>query len=118
MKLLILGIVAIIIVTFTYLTVVRSGTAPIFSASQSKIESTQAEPIRTAKKIYQDKKNQKVDMEKSPCLSDDMGDGYALDIAHNPRISLDDQVQCDSIKSGKLTHFVEMTPDGKILRIQ
>lgn len=118
MKLILLGLLAIIIVGYTAFTIIRpTSSVNIFAGSQ-KVESTQAVSIRSAKKIYADKKAQNTDFDQSPCLSEDMGNGYALDIAHNPREQIDDQVQCSSYQNGSVKHFVEMSPDGNILRIQ
>jgi hypothetical protein len=117
MKLIVLGVIAIIAVGYTMFILFGQRSSPLFQGSQ-KIESAQADAIRTSKKTYKEKKDQKVDMEASPCLSEDMGNGYALDIAHNPRLSIDEQNQCNSYKSGTVKHFVEMTPDGSILRIE
>lgn len=118
MKLILLGLLAVIIVGYTAFTIIRpSSSANIFAGSQ-KIESTHAEAIRQSRKIYSDKKAQKVDFDQSPCLSEDMGNGYALDISHNPREQIDDQVQCSSYQNGTVKHFVELSPEGNIMRIQ
>jgi hypothetical protein len=117
MKLIILGLIALIVVGFTMFSLFRPASIPTLQGG-GKIESAQAESIRLAKKIYKEKKDQKVEMEASPCLSEDMGNGYALDIAHNPRIPKDDQVKCESVKTGKTKNYIEMTPDGTIIRIE
>ncbi len=119
MKLLLLGLLAIIIVGYTAFTIIKpTSSANIFAGSQKKIETVQADALRRAKKLYTDKKTARTDFEQSPCLSENMGDGYALDIVHNPREQIDDQIVCSEFQQGKVRHIVEMTPDGNILRVQ
>ncbi|MDQ3239375.1 MAG: hypothetical protein M3P33_02520 [bacterium] len=118
MKLVFLGLIAILVVGFTMFSVIKPNALPAFSKNSSnKIESTHLSPIRTAKEVYKDKKEKNVDMSKSPCLSDDMGNGYALDVSHNPKIAIDDQNKCETYQSGQVKHIVEISPDGKINRI-
>jgi hypothetical protein len=117
MKLILLALVAVILVGYIAFTIIRPSSLSIFKGS-SKIESVQAAAIRTSKKIYSDKKAQNTDFEKSPCLSEDMGNGYALDIVHNPREQIDDQTYCIGFQQRTVAHIVEMTPEGNILRVQ
>jgi len=116
MKLLLLGIVAIIVVGYTAFSLFRPGSVPVFGTNK-KIEAIYAEPMRLAKNVYKEKKNQKTDFSQSPCLSEDLGDGYSLDVVNNPRTILDDQNKCQSYQTGKTQHIIEMTPDGEIERI-
>jgi len=46
-------------------------------------------------------------------------DTYAVDIVHVPRTREDDKEanQCESIRTGQLSHFIELDKDGKIVRI-
>ncbi|MDQ3099343.1 MAG: hypothetical protein M3Q44_06360 [bacterium] len=119
MKLVLLALLGVVIVGYTAFTIIRpSSSMNFFAGSSTKIETVQASPIRSSKKIYADKKSQNTDFEKSPCLSEDMGNGYALDIVHNPREQIDDQVYCTGFSQGNVKHIVEMTPDGSILRVQ
>jgi hypothetical protein len=117
MKLIALAIVAVILVGFTVYSMSRPGQLN-FGPMTGKIESTEAEPIRKAKTLYQNSKKNKVDFSASPCLSEDIGGGWAVDIIHNPRIVKDDEVQCTAYEEGKVTHIVEMTPDGNVVRAE
>jgi hypothetical protein len=118
MKLIFLGIVAIIIVGYTAYNMFGASKAGSLFANTSRVETVQAQPIRAAKKVYQDKKTQKTDFDQSPCLTEDMGNGYALDIVHNPRMLIDDQNKCRAYEDGSVKHLVEMTPDGTIVTIR
>lgn len=58
---------------------------------------------------------------KGPCLSDEYGfkiKDWACDIAHNPRIAVDNDPknQCKSILNGTVNHFVEVDENCNIIR--
>jgi hypothetical protein len=62
------------------------------------------------------------DLDGGPCLSErlpGMSD-WAVDIAHDPRRPVDDQPanQCRSFREGATHHFVELTPDGTLIRAE
>jgi hypothetical protein len=64
----------------------------------------------------------KRDLSSGPCLSEGL-DGlsdWVVDIAHDPRQPVDDQPanQCQSFRDGETHHFVELTPDGRLIRAQ
>jgi hypothetical protein len=55
-----------------------------------------------------------------PCLSGSLPgmSDWAVDVAHDPRQPVDDQPanQCQSVRDGRTHHFVEVTPDGKLIQ--
>ena len=57
----------------------------------------------------------KIDLSNGPCLGK-IADDWVLDIAHIPREDIDNlpENQCADYSSGKVHHFVEMTPKGEI----
>jgi hypothetical protein len=62
----------------------------------------------------------KRDFSSGPCLSESLPglSDWAVDIAHDPRQPVDDQPanQCQSFREGQTHHFVELTPDGQLIR--
>jgi hypothetical protein len=76
--------------------------------------------ISAAKFIYAGKAKQ--DLSAGPCLSESVPglSDWAVDIAHDPRQPVDDQPpnQCQSFRDGETHHFVELTPDGQLIRAQ
>lgn len=54
-----------------------------------------------------------------PCIAENVVPGWVIDIAHEPRLPVDDlpENQCAAYRDGTATHFVELSPEGKILRI-
>ncbi len=76
--------------------------------------------VAAAKFIYAGKA--KEDLSSGPCLSEAIPGltDWVVDIAHDPRQAIDDQPanQCQSFRDGKTRHFVELTPDGQLIRAQ
>ncbi|MBU0648128.1 hypothetical protein KJ855_03020 [Patescibacteria group bacterium] len=56
---------------------------------------------------------------KGPCLGW-LNDEWVVDISHNPRQPVDDNLanQCDQYYSGEAKHFIELSPDNKIIKMQ
>ena len=75
------------------------------------------EILKNALNLYVTKKEQGVDFSNGPCLGK-IADDWVLDIAHDPRQPVDDkaQNQCKDFKEGKVNHFIELDPDGKLIR--
>jgi hypothetical protein len=76
--------------------------------------------IAAAKFIYAGKA--KEDLSAGPCLSEGIPgvSDWVVDIAHDPRQAVDDAPanQCQSFRDGETHHFVELTPDGQLIRAQ
>jgi hypothetical protein len=57
-----------------------------------------------------------------PCVSESLPGlpDWVADIAHNPRLPLDDQPanQCQRFRSGQAHHFVELDENGELIRAQ
>jgi hypothetical protein len=64
----------------------------------------------------------KRDLSTGPCLSESLPglSDWAVDVAHDPRQAVDDEPanQCQSYRDGDTHHFVELTPDGQLIRAQ
>lgn len=63
--------------------------------------------------------NSHTNLSNGPCLGK-IDTDWVLDIAHIPRESVDDlpQNQCTEYRSGKVHHFVEMSPKGEIIVVR
>lgn len=68
--------------------------------------------------LYLKNKKANINFTSGPCLG--TVDGYAVDIAHSPRQAIDDlpKNQCPNYVNGKVTHFVELTEGGSIIRVK
>jgi len=75
--------------------------------------------FKNALNLYIQKKQEGVDMENGPCLGR-VAEDWVLDIAHDPRVAADDkpQNQCQDYVNGKVKHFIELDPSGKLIRKQ
>lgn len=62
---------------------------------------------------------EKKDLSTGPCLGEISSD-WVLDVAHLPRVAIDNlpQNQCADFLSGKVHHFVEMSPQGEVIKVE
>jgi hypothetical protein len=63
------------------------------------------------------------DLSSGPCVAEHLPGNlsdWAVDVAHDPRQPVDDDPanQCQSFRDGDTHHFVELTPDGDLIRAQ
>lgn len=74
--------------------------------------------INQAKHLYRGEKESGRDLSNGPCLSDALLPGWVVDIAHDPRLPIDDLPgnQCPAYREGKAQHFVELDPEGNLIR--
>lgn len=60
---------------------------------------------------------QGVNLSSGPCLSNNVSQDYVCDVAHNPRIAVDDAAANQCSEFGKsVNRFIEVTPDCKFIR--
>lgn len=74
--------------------------------------------IQMARELYEQKKAEGMDMSTGPCLAEEIIPDWCVDIAHSPRQKVDDlpENQCQLFRQGRVHHFVELDPDGNLLR--
>mgnify|MGYP005852387855 CR=1 FL=1 len=84
------------------------------------MESDRDRAIRLARQLYQQKRAEGMDMSNGPCLAEEIIPDWAVDIAHSPRQAVDNlpQNRCRSWREGRVHHFVELDPDGNLIRAQ
>ena len=87
------------------------------SAAAAPNLSSPDEMLKNALNLYIKKKAEGVDMKNGPCLGS-IGPDWVLDIAHNPRQATDDKVenQCADFRTGAAHHFIELDPDGRLIK--
>jgi outer membrane PBP1 activator LpoA protein len=75
--------------------------------------------IQKAKAIFQELKSKGVDFSNGPCIAEDLMPNWVADVAHNPRQPIDNlpQNQCQNFRNGKAKHFVELDPNGNIIKV-
>lgn len=74
--------------------------------------------VNQAKFLYRQRREMGEDFSSGPCLSNALMPGWVVDIAHNPRLPIDDlpQNQCPAFREGRAQHFVELDIDGNLIR--
>ncbi|MDI3298755.1 MAG: hypothetical protein QJR08_06265 [Bacillota bacterium] len=89
------------------------------TASESR-PARRAEAIRAAEELFRAKLAEGVDMSNGPCLAQEVVPDWAVDVAHDPRQPVDDlpQNQCASYRQGHVHHFVELDPQGRLIRAE
>lgn len=114
-KLLVLTVSLAVLVVVTFLTIISNAHLPK-GVKKSEIDIA----ANQARFIYNSRKMNGENFSDSPCLSNALLPGWVLDIAHNPRQSIDDlsQNQCPAYLEGRAQHFVELDPEGNLIRAQ
>jgi hypothetical protein len=76
------------------------------------------EAIRKAKELFEQKRREGMDFSRGPCLSEEIVPDWCVDVAHSPREPIDNDPsnQCRSYREGRVHHFVELDPNGNVIR--
>ena len=89
-------------------------------AQQAPSQSDQPSPSIAQKCVQacEERYGAGADLSSGPCLGM-IADDYVCDIAHSPRTPEDDLPanQCADFRDGRARHFVEVTPDCRLLRV-
>ncbi len=103
-------VVVIVILLLGAFAATRRGRAP---------RETRFDPRAAASVRFQEARGEGRDLSAGPCLGL-IGPDWVADIVHDPRQPVDDDPanQCAEYRSGEATRFVELTPDGTVLRIK
>ena len=76
--------------------------------------------IQAAMEVYEEVADSGRDLSNGPCIADELDDvpGWSVDIAHDPREDVDNDPanQCQAYRDGQTSHFVELTPEGELIR--
>jgi hypothetical protein len=82
----------------------------------------QDEVVAAAMVAFEHAQESGVDLETGPCIAESLAgfDDWVVDVAHDPRQSVDDDPanQCDRYRTGVADHFVELTPEGELIRAE
>lgn len=85
-------------------------------------ESETDQAVAAAMKAFDDAKASGADLEVGPCIAEELPDlpGWVADVAHDPRTDVDDDPanQCQRYREGDASHFVELTPEGDLIRAE
>jgi hypothetical protein len=104
-----LGVVAAVLAT---------GCAATRDAEEEGVKGT---AITAAKASYEKARLEGRDLSSGPCIADPLPvPNWVADIAHDPRQPVDDEPanQCSTYRSGESEHFVELDPEGNLIRAE
>jgi hypothetical protein len=75
--------------------------------------------IVAARVAYEEEAAAGTDFADGPCLGVVL-ENWVADVAHDPRQEVDDRPenQCEAFRSGEADHFVELDPDGELIRAE
>jgi len=95
-------------------------TAQGIVSEEAKERVSKEAAVAAAKSVYVAQEAQGVDFSNGPCLSDSLLPDWVADIAHDPRIAIDDdpRYQCAAYREGRAHHFVELDTEGKLIRAE
>lgn len=78
--------------------------------------------ITAAKQVYEDAIARGENLDAGPCIAENLPrlPEWVADVAHDPREEIDDESenQCRRYREGEASHFVELTPDGELIRAE
>jgi len=87
-------------------------------SSVSKDEQSRA--VSAARAAYATAQTKGTDFANGPCIAEQLPNlpDWSVDVAHDPRQAVDNQPanQCQDYRQGKTHHFVELDPNGKLIR--
>ena len=90
----------------------------IFVPSNKSAKSSEKDAaVKKAQQLYTTSFKDK-DLTNGPCISEEIIPDWVVDIAHNPREEIDNnqENQCQSYREGKTHHFVELDPQGNLIK--
>ncbi len=75
--------------------------------------------IKNCVELCQKAKEKGLDLSNGPCLSNNVAPGWVCDVAHWPRLPVDNdpQNQCEAFRKGIATHFVEVDENCNVIRV-
>ncbi len=94
--------------------------AKTVTSDAAKERVTKEAAVAEAKAIFIAQESKGVDFRDGPCLTNTLMPDWVADVAHNPRTAVDDEPanQCTSFRDGTAHHFVELDPEGQLIRAQ
>jgi hypothetical protein len=78
--------------------------------------------VTEAMAAYHEAKANGVNLERGPCIAEQVPSmpDWVVDVAHDPRQPVDEDPanQCARYRAGEAHHFVELSPQGDLLRAE
>jgi hypothetical protein len=85
-------------------------------------EGERDQAIAQAQEAYDRAKTAGTSLADGPCIAESLTDlpDWVVDIAHDPRQDVDDDPanQCQRFRDREASHFVELTPEGELIKAE
>lgn len=85
-------------------------------------QTTRDQAITEAKQAFEEAQEEGLDLREGPCIAEELNGlpEWVADVAHDPRVDVDDEPanQCQRYRDGEADHFVELTPEGELIRAE
>ncbi len=106
----IVGMLIVFVAAVVFVTVVMKNTAERVGASEA---------VERCVQLCKEAKDRGVDLSNGPCLSNNVAPGWVCDVAHWPRLPVDNDPknQCEAFRKGIATHFVEVDENCQVIRV-
>lgn len=111
-----------ILSSFIFIAAVLAALAGCGGGGSSASQSDRDKAVAEAHAAFRQAQAAGRDLSQGPCIAEQLPGlpDWAADVAHDPRQPVDDVPanQCSSYRTGLTHHFVELTPDGRLIRAQ
>jgi hypothetical protein len=102
---------------------VASASAAVTAGCGGVDEAERQAAIAAARAVYEKERLEGTDFARGPCLANPLpppSENWVADVAHDPRRDVDDDPanQCSAYREGEADHFVELDPDGELIRAE
>jgi hypothetical protein len=85
-------------------------------------QSEQDKAVAEAQAAFKQAERSGGNLSSGPCISESLPglSDWVADVAHDPRQDVDDDPdnQCQRYRDGEASHFVELSPDGELIRAE
>ncbi len=85
-------------------------------------QSEQDKAVAEAQAAFKQVQRSGADLSVGPCIAENLPglSDWVADVAHDPRQDVDDDPdnQCQRYRDGDAHHFVELTPEGELIRAE
>jgi len=107
-------VIALLVIILTISATLFLNNYVIKPVSKTEIDTV----VNQARLLYRQKKATNENLVNGPCLSNALMPNWVADLAHSPRIPVDDlsENQCSGYIEGRAQHFVELDLDGNLIR--
>ena len=87
--------------------------------SQQRAPEEGFDPKAVALVRWEEARGEGIDLSLGPCFGL-IGTDWVADVVHDPRQPVDDEPgnQCMEYQTGRVKHFVELTPNGAVVRVK